>query len=237
MEKCFMAKIGMIGGTGPESTVDYYKRLINLYQQKTNEESYPEIVITSIDMTAMLKLVEEKSWDALVKMLSDEAAALSRAGATFAFLAANTPHIVFERVQKQSPIPLVSIVEATRRRAESLGLKKLGLTGTYFTMQSRYYQDEFDKSKISLVLPTQEEQQYIRDKLMGEIEKGVLLDSTRDGLLKIAKRMVIEDSIQGLILGCTELPLILTKDEYGIPFLNTTEIHVESIMDKYLNSK
>jgi len=231
-----MKKIGMIGGVGPESTVDYYQRMIQLYRQKVSDDSYPEIIINSIDMTAMLKMIADKDFDDLIDLLTNGVNSLYQAGADFGFISSNTPHIVFEQVQKQSSIPLISIVEATRKSAETLNLKKIGLLGTLFTMQSSFYQAEFDQSGILLVTPSEKEQQYIHQKLMTEIEQGVFLDSTREGLLKIVKRMLAEDSIDGVILGCTELPLILTKDEFGIPFLNTTKIHVESIIDELLYS-
>ena len=231
-----MKKIGMIGGVGPESTVDYYQRMIQLYRQKVSDDSYPEIIINSIDMTAMLKMIADKDFDDLIDLLTNGVDSLYQAGADFGFISSNTPHIVFEQVQKQSSIPLISIVEATRKSAETLNLKKIGLLGTLFTMQSSFYQAEFDQSGILLVAPSEKEQQYIHQKLMTEIEQGVFLDSTREDLLKIVKRMLVEDSIDGVILGCTELPLILTKDEFGIPFLNTTKIHVESIIDELLYS-
>lgn len=227
-------KIGMIGGIGPESTVDYYKRLVELYQKNTHTEHYPEILINSIDMTAMLQLIADKNWEELIAMLTEAVNCLQRAGADVAFIASNTPHVVFEDVKRISDIPLVSILEATRMTAQKLGLKKLGLLGTFFTMQSGFYQAEFDKSKIALVIPNEEEQQYIQHKLFTEIEHGVFLEETRRGLLKIVKRLIDEESIDGAILGCTEIPLILTKDEYGIPFLNTTEIHAQRIFDTYL---
>jgi len=226
----------MIGGVGPESTVDYYQRMIQLYRQKVSDDSYPEIIINSIDMTAMLKMIADKDFDGLIDLLTNGVNSLYQAGADFGFISSNTPHIVFEQVQKQSSIPLISIVEATRKSAETLNLKKIGLLGTLFTMQSSFYQAEFDQSGILLVTPSEKEQQYIHQKLMTEIEQGVFLDSTREDLLKIVKRMLVEDSIDGVILGCTELPLILTKDEFGIPFLNTTKIHVESIIDELLYS-
>ncbi len=231
-----MKKIGMIGGVGPESTVDYYQRMIQLYRQKVSDDSYPEIIINSIDMTAMLKMIADKDFDGLIDLLTNGVNSLYQAGADFGFISSNTPHIVFEQFQKQSSIPLISIVEATRKSAETLNLKKIGLLGTLFTMQSSFYQAEFDQSGILLVTPSEKEQQHIHQKLMTEIEQGVFLDSTRKDLLKIVKRMLVEDSIDGVILGCTELPLILTKDEFGIPFLNTTKIHVESIIDELLYS-
>ncbi|MEA4972452.1 putative racemase YgeA [bioreactor metagenome] len=227
-------KIGMIGGIGPESTVDYYQRLIKLYQKNINGDDYPDIIIDSINMTAMLKLVSDKNLDGLIGILADTVQSLYKAGADFAFIASNTPHIVFEQVQRSAPIPLVSIVEATCIEANRLALKKVGLLGTLFTMQSSYYQEELNSSGISVVVPNAEEQQYIQQKLFTEIEQGMFLEDTREGLLRIVKRMINDSSIDGIILGCTELPLILTKGEYDIPFLNTTEIHAQKILEKYI---
>ncbi|MGE4485085.1 MAG: aspartate/glutamate racemase family protein [Oscillospiraceae bacterium] len=226
-------KIGMIGGIGPESTVDYYQRIIKLYQKNISGDDYPEIEINSVNMTAMLKFVADKDWDGLTGMLTDAVNSLRKAGADFAFMASNTPHIVFERVRRASPIPLVSIVEAAGRETETLNLKKVGMLGTIFTMQSSYYQAEFDKRGIAVAVPNEEEQRYIQQKLFSEIERGVFLEHTRAGLLKIIKRLIDDAAIEGVVLGCTELPLILTGDEYGIPFLNTTEIHVRRIFEKY----
>jgi aspartate racemase len=227
-------KIGMLGGIGPESTVDYYQRLIKLYQENFGPDDYPEIVINSVNMTAMLWLVQEQNWDGLADMLSNAVHTLARAGADFAFFASNTPHIVFEQVRRMSPIPLLSIVEAARLEAVRRGLKRAGLLGTIFTMRSSFYQEEFQKSGIELVVPNGEEQKYIQEKLFQEIERGVFLEDTRAGLLKIVQRLKRDTAIDGVILGCTELPLILTRDEYGIPFLNTTGTHVRRIMEKYM---
>jgi len=227
-------KIGMIGGIGPESTVDYYQRLIKLYQKNIDGDDYPEVIINSINMTAMLKFVSGKDWDGLTGMLSDAVHLLYNAGADLAFIASNTPHVVFEEVRRAAPIPLISILEATRMEAEKLGLKKVGLLGTLFTMQSSYYQAEFNNSGIAVVVPDEAEKQYIQQKLFSEIEHGVFLNETRNGLLKIVKRLITDESIDGVVLGCTELPLILTKSEYGVPFLNTTEIHAQRIFEKYI---
>ncbi|AGK95387.1 aspartate/glutamate racemase family protein [Clostridium pasteurianum] len=225
-----MKKIGMIGGLGPESTLDYYRLIIEKYRNEVKDGSYPEILINSMDMNILLSFVENKQWDNLVNCLIKGVEILYKAGADFGFISSNTPHIVFERIKELSPIPLISIVEETCKNAEALGIKKIGLIGTKFTMESNFFKKVFDKSNIKIIVPKEEEQDYIHHKLMTEIEFGKFLDETRNGLLNIVKRMIDEDSIEGLILGCTELPLILTKDEFGIPFLNTTKIHVESII-------
>ncbi len=154
------------------------------------------------------------------------------AGAEFGFLAANSPHIVFDDISRRSPIPLVSIVEATCVEAKRLQLTNLGLFGTRFTMHGRFYPEVFTRHGVELVTPTADEQDYIHDKYINELIPGKFLPETREGLLAIATRMKNQDGIHGLILGGTELPLILTESSaLGIPFLDTTQIHVNAILD------
>lgn len=223
-----MKKIGMIGGFGPESTLDYYRLMIEHYRLLRGEGTLPEIFIYSMDVYAMLNMVEQQRWDDLVEWLLQGINILKKAGADFGIISANTPHIVFDRFNNLSPLPLISIVEETSKKAKEMGLQKVGLLGTSFTMRASFFPEVFAGHDISVITPREEEQDYIQHKLMTEIELGEFHEDTRRGLLKVVKRMVDEESIQGLILGCTELPLILTMDEFGIPFLNTTKIHVES---------
>ncbi|MHA1257251.1 MAG: aspartate/glutamate racemase family protein [Promethearchaeota archaeon] len=229
-----MKKIGMIGGFGPEATLDYYKLLIEIYRKEIKDGSIPEIIIYSMDLSILLNLVAKKQWDILVKWLVNGLEILHQAGADFGFISANTPHIVFDKVNELSPIPLLSIVEETCKYIERLTLRRVGLLGTKFTMQSSFYKKVCDKYKVVVFVPNEKEQEYIHSKLMTEIEFGIFLEETREGLLNIIKRMIDEDLIEGVILGCTELSLILTKSKFGIPFLNTTKIHVESIINYYL---
>ncbi len=224
-----MKKIGIVGGLGPEATVDYYKRIVQFFHEHNNGLSAPEIIIYSADMPQLLKLVTEQNWDSLAKWLINKIAALKSAGADFAVISANTPHIVFEKVQAQSPLPLISIVEATLKSAKAAGLKNLGLLGTKFTMQSTFFNDRFAKDGIAVVVPNAYEQQYIHEKLMSEIELGIFTDATRRQLLSIIEDMRERHNIDAAILGCTELPLILDDETSKIPFLNTTEIHVAAI--------
>lgn len=225
-----MKKIGIIGGLGPESTIDYYKGIINAFRQREVGLAAPEIVIYSADVIKLLKLLQSKKWDDLAGWLIDMVNALYKAGAEFVVIASNTPHIVFNEVKSRSPIPMLSIVEETCRKAESLGLKRLGLMGTKFTMKSDFFQKQFLDKGMSVVVPKKDNQRIIHDKLMSEIELGVIKKSTREELLSIVKQMIDKDSIEALILGCTELPMILNKDEYDIPFLNTTAVHIDSIV-------
>lgn len=224
-----MKTIGIIGGIGPESTVDYYKRIIEAFRIEGSLAA-PEIIIYSINLQEALELVSGQQWNRLVYLLVQKIKALHRAGADVAVISANTAHIVFDEVQAKSPIPLISIVTAARDKAVARGLKKVGLLGTRFTMQSNFFASPFAAGGVSVVVPSAADQEYIHDKLMSEIERGIFTHETRNGLLAVIGRMIASDGIDGVILGCTELPLILEKDEFGIPFLNTTAIHVESIV-------
>ncbi len=232
--------VGIIGGIGPESTIDYYRLIIATYREQKPDGSYPSIIINSIDLKKMLDLIEANELAKVTEHLVREVQKLARAGADCGLLAANTPHIVFDEIRSQSPIPLVSIVEATCETAKALGLKRLGLFGTRFTMQGRFYPDAFSRQGITLAIPEPEEQAYIHDKYMSELVKGIFLPETRARLLAMVDRLKEREGIQGLILGGTELPLLF-RDETSpyattrIPFLDTTLIHVKAVVAQLLS--
>jgi aspartate racemase len=228
-----MKIIGMIGGIGPESTIDYYKRLLDGTQKRNPGGPAPSIIINSIDLQKGLYLLGANKLNELTEYIVPEVMRLHGAGAEFGFLAANSPHIVFDDIARRSPIPLVSIVEATCAEAKARGFKKLGLLGTRFTMHGRFYPAVFTRERIELTVPSANEQDYVHDKYINELIPGKFLPETRDGLLTIARRMRDEEGIQALILGGTELPLILTDSSLlGIPFLDTTQIHVNAILER-----
>lgn len=224
-----MKKIGIIGGLGPEATADYYKRIVGFFHDHNQSLATPEIIIYSVNIEELFSLVADRHWDALVEWLTSKVTALKNAGADFAVISANTPHIVFDQVQAQSPIPLISIVEATLESAKSAGLKTIGLLGTQFTMQSNFFGERFAKDGITIVVPSDHEQQYIQSKIVAEIELGIFNDATRQELLSIIMSMKNRHNIDAVILGCTELPLILTEGFSEVPFLNTTALHVAAI--------
>jgi aspartate racemase len=225
-----MKKIGIIGGIGPESTLDYYRGIIDACRQRIGGIGSPEIIIYSADLGELVAIVESKALDKLAEYLLVRIEALQAAGAEFAAIASNTPHVVFDEVQRRSPLPLVSIVEATCAKALSMGVRRCGLLGTGFTMKADFFQKLFRERGIPVVVPSAEEQQFIHQKLFSEIELGIFKDETRQDLLDIVKRMIERDAIDSIIMGCTELPLILPATAHGIPLLNTTALHVERIV-------
>jgi aspartate racemase len=223
--------IGVVGGIGPESTIDYYRAMIAAYRERQPDGSYPAIVISSIDAHAFLGPLMANQLPVVADALVAELERLARAGAGCAIIAANSPHIVFDEVERRSPIPLVSIVKATAHEATRLGRKRLGLFGTRLTMQGRFYQDVFALNGLTLVVPLEAEQAYIHDKYMTELLHGTLLPATRAGLLAIVAAMKTRDDIDAVILGGTELPLILRDPTASdIPLLDTTVIHAKAIV-------
>ncbi len=230
-----MKTVGIIGGIAPESTIAYYRLIVSRYREIIPDGNYPSILINSINMKKMLDLIAASQLDDVTGYLLDEIKKLAHAGADFGILASNTPHIVFNALQQQSPIPLISIVEVACEACLSLGLTKVGLFGTRFTMQGHFYPEMFEKHGIELIIPDPEDRDYIHDKYMGELVNGVFLPETRQHLLSIVERLQDREGIQGLILGGTELPLILTEASYrGIPLLDTTKLHVEKIIQKMM---
>jgi aspartate racemase len=205
--------------------------MIAAYRERQPDGSYPAIVINSIDATTLLGLLAAGELAKVADYLVAEVERLEHAGVGCALLAANSPHVVFDEVQRRSRLPLVSIVEATRDEAMRLGLTRPGLFGTRFTMQGRFYPDAFEKAGLTLVVPDAAEQAYIHDKYMSELLKGILLPATRERLLAIVAQMKARDGIDAVILGGTELPLILRDTSAsGIPLLDTTQIHAKAIV-------
>ena len=231
-----MKTVGLIGGVGPESTIEYYRFIIEAYREKTGDDTYPSIIINSVDVNKYVALATANRFDKFADELTIEIERLARAGADFGALAANTPHIVFDELQRRSKIPLVSIVEATCDKARHLGLKRVALLGTRFTMTGGFYQDVFSRAGIDLIVPNDEEQAYIHEKYIGELLKNIFTDETRSGLLAIVDRLRQRDAIEAVILGGTELPLILRDAERdAMKFLDTTKIHVEKIVERLVS--
>src|SRR5882672_6938188 len=231
-----MKTLGIIGGLGPESTIDYYGRIIALYRERTGDGSYPQFIINSINMKKGIDFMDANNLAGMAEYLLEGIGKLAQAGATFGLISANTPHIVFDEVASKSPIPLISIVEATCAAAKARKLKRLALFGTRYTMQASFYPKIFSREGIELLVPGLGDQTYIHDKYLNELVSGKFLTDTHANLLAIVDRMKEKHDIDGVILAGTELPLILRDREHnGIPFLDTTEIHVEAAVAHMLS--
>jgi len=227
-----MKILGMIGGTGPESTVEYYRRLIATYHARVSESGAPPIIINSVDNKNLVKWFTAGELARVADFLGAEIERLARAGADFALIAAVTPHLGFDKLQQQASIPLLSIVEATADAAKKAGLRRLALFGTRFTMQAALFPEAFARRGMTIVVPDEKEQEFVHAKYMGELFVGAILDETRASLVDLVEIMKRRDHVDGLILGGTELSLILREPTAaGLSVLDTTQIHVETALE------
>jgi aspartate racemase len=232
--KLDMKTLGIVGGIAPGSTVDYYRLLIGRYRERRQDGSYPSLLINSIDLTRLLWLIDQGRLAELTDWLVRELERLARAGADFALLASNTPHLVFEEVSRAAPVPLLSIVEAAGDAARDLGLTTVGLLGTRFTMQGRFYPEAFAKRGITVRAPSPQDQTYVHEKYMQELIAGEFREETRRAFLAIIERLQ-RDGAQGVLLAGTELPLLLRDAPgAGVPLLDTTRLHVDRAVAELL---
>ncbi|PKG22642.1 aspartate/glutamate racemase family protein [Niallia nealsonii] len=227
-----MKKVGIVGGIGPEATVDYYQSIISKFQEKIgSKEELPELFINSINMYKMFNMLTNGKMREVIHYLTDAVQKLESVGADFVVICGNTPHIVFEQIQQKVHIPMISIVEETYLKAQDLKLEKIGLIGTKFTMENDFFRRPFSSNNIEMVVPNQSEQEYIHRKIVEELENGIVNNETKKGFLSIINQMINRDGIQGIVLGCTELPMLIKKEDLNIHSLNTAEIHINKIID------
>jgi len=232
-----MKTLGLIGGTGPESTVDYYRLLIAKYREQADGNS-PSLIINSVNIKLLLEWMAANQLDKVADYLAGEIETLRKAGVDLAALTANTAHIVFDELQQRTSLPLISIVEAACERVQELGLKSVALFGTRYTMQAPFYPKVFSHTDIKLFTPNDQEQAYIHEIYLGELLKDVFSPETRARVLAIADEMKARHGIEAVILGGTELPLLLRADEHnGIRLLDTTRIHVDRLITEMLATR
>ncbi|WP_077325626.1 aspartate/glutamate racemase family protein [Virgibacillus siamensis] len=231
-----MKRAGIVGGLGPESTVDYYQSFIRKYQDRMGtKQTLPELFINSINMYNIFQYISEDRFGDLVEYVASAAVKLEDIGADFVVVSANTPHIVFDEVREKVNIPMISIVEATFDKSEELGLKNVGLLGTKFTMEHEFFKKPFQTGDKKIVVPSKTDQQFIHQRIVEELENGIVNPDTKQDFLNIVGKMITDENLDGLILGCTELPMILKDEDVEIPLLNTTEIHVDKMVEQLFN--
>lgn len=226
-----LTTVGLVGGLGPESTIDYYRRILEEWQLD-DPTSTPSIVLDSLDVQRALRLVATDR-ASLVDYLYNSIRRLAGAGVDFIAMTANTPHIVFDELKSKSPVPLISIVEVCATEATRRRFRKLGLVGTRFTMEAPFYPDVCARHGIAVVTPNDSERPWIHERYIGQLLKGDFRDETRDGIVRIIERLRNEHHIDATILGGTELPLLLRNEVIaGLPTLDTTALHVTAIVKR-----
>ena len=230
-----MASVGIVGGLGPESTIDYYRRILAAWQRH-DPSTAPSIVIDSLDVQVALRLVD-RDRPALIDYLAASVQRLARAGADFVAMTANTPHIVFDDLAARSPVPLLSIVEVCAEAARRRGLHRLGLLGTRFTMDGAFYPEVCARYGIVAVPPPDTDRTLVHQRYIGQLLKGEFRDETRREFVALVERLRDAAGVEGVILGGTELPLLLPGPTIaGLPALDTTALHVDAIVERLRSS-
>jgi aspartate racemase len=223
--------VGLVGGLGPESTIDYYRRILDAWAHE-DASTMPAIVIDSLDVQRALRLVRTDR-RALVEYLLGSLNRLAGAGVDFIAMTANTPHIVFDELAARCAVPLLSIVEVCAREAERRGLRRLLLLGTRFTMEATFFQDVLARHDIAVLTPDERDRAWVHARYVDELLQGDFRDDTRGQFVALVERLRDEQDLDGVILGGTELPLLLTTpDVAGLPTLDTSALHVAAIVKR-----
>ena len=224
-------RVGLVGGLGPESTIDYYRRILAAWE-RASPGSSPGIVIDSLDVQVGLRLVE-RDRAALTDYLLRSLERLAGAGADFAAITANTAHVVFGELAARSPLPLLGIVEPVARAAREQGFRRLLLLGTRFTMAASFYAEACGREGIEVIAPGEQDRVWIHARYVGELLRGDFRDDTREGFVALVERMRDAGPLDAVILAGTELPLLFAAEEVsGLPVLDSTALHVAAIVER-----
>jgi aspartate racemase len=222
-------KIGILGGMSPESTIAYYEHITRRYTERFGDYGYPEIIIYSVSFQPYVDWPQQERWDLVAQGLSEAARRLEVAGADFIVIATNTMHLVFEEVQACVQVPMLGLLDAVGEVMLAGGMKKVGLLGTQYTMEKRFYQDALERRGITVLVPDVKDRQYVNTVIYNELVAGQIRDESRAGLLAVIRRLA-ERGAQGVILGCTEIPMLVTEADAAMPLFDTTAIHAEAAL-------
>jgi len=224
-----MKKAGIIGGIGPESTIDSCKPFYD-------KSGFPEIIIDSLNLREIVALAESDNWHTVADIISERCSALKTCGADFGVIASNTPHRVFAEIQRNTQLPLISIISETCSYIVKHSIKSVCLLGTAFTMKSDFFTKELQENNIHVVVPNNNEIEYIQEKLMTEIELGIIKETTKREFIRIIQRIEKTSGVEGVLLGCTELPLIIKPGDVHLKYINTTQVHIDAIVKHILEN-
>jgi aspartate racemase len=230
-----MKTMGLIGGMSWESTLEYYRIINETVKEKLGGLHSAKCIIYSVDFEEVEKLQHEGKWNELSEMMIDAALRLERAGADFVIICTNTMHKVAEEVQENIDIPLLHIADATAEKIKEKGLKKVGLLGTKFTMEEDFYRKRLkEKHGIDVVIPEEDEREIVHRTIYDELCQGIIKHESKEGFKKIIENLVSKGA-EGVILGCTEIPLLIKQEDVEIPIFDTTAIHAKAAVEFALN--
>lgn len=221
--------IGLSGGTSPEATILYYQYLTGEYARRHGDFGWPEILIYSVRFQDLLDWGRAERWDRVASKMVQIFDALQAAGAHFGLMTANTLHIVFDEVARGTSLPLISIVEVTGEAVAGAGCRKVGLLGTATTMRAAFYPDALRRLGIETVLPEEADLENVSRIIYDELTRGIIKSESREACLGVIGRLG-ERGCDGVILGCTELPTIVSQEDTPLRLFDTTRIHAEAAL-------
>lgn len=219
-----MKTIGLIGGMTPESTILYYRILNQLSADNYGGSHSSKVIINSVDFGVISKLQKQSRWDLLENIMADAAINLERAGASYILICANTMHLTIDAVKKAVSTPVIHVAEATAMQIVSKKIKKVALLGTKYTMEKAFYTDVLTSFGIDTIIPNEVDRQLIHDVIYKELSKGELNQISKQNYVTIINKL-IDKGAEGIILGCTEIPLLISQDDVTVPVFDTTTIH------------
>ncbi len=223
-------KIGILGGMSPESTVEYYQYITRTYTERFGDYGYPEVIIYSVSFQPYVDWPNQDRWNLVTQGLSEAALKLEAAGADFIVIATNTMHLVFDQVQAKVTIPMLSLLDAVGDAVLARGIETVGLLGTKFTMEKAFYQDALARKGITVLVPDAQDRAYVNAVIYDELVAGQIRDESRAGYVAIIRKLA-ERGAEGVILGCTEIPLLVSEEDAGMPLFDTTVIHAEAALN------
>ena len=223
-------RIGILGGMSPESTSEYYEYITRTYTERFGDYGYPEIIIYSVSFQPYVDWPLKDRWDLVAQGLSEAAQRLEAAGADFIIIATNTMHLVFDQVQASVNVPMLSLLETVGEAILARRKKTVGLLGTKFTMEKTFYQDALARKNIAVLVPDADDREYVNDVIYNELVAGQIRDESRTGFVTVIKKLAARGA-EGVILGCTEIPLLVSEADAGIPLFDTTAIHAEAALN------
>ena len=226
-----MKKIGLVGGTGPESTLMYYKELNTRIDRMTGGKAMPDIAIESVNFRRAWEYVEKGQYDLLADYLAEKINSLAAGGAEVISLTAGTMHIVMDDLMKKTKADLASIPQAVCREAQRRGYRKIGLLGTIFTMEKDYMKTDLRKAGIEVIIPEKADRELVAKRILEELENGIVKESTLKEFQAIIRKMQEQEGIEAVVLGCTELPMILNEGNCPVAVLDSVEIHIRELID------
>lgn len=226
-----MKKIGLIGGTGPESTLMYYKELNNRIDKLTSGKAMPDICIESVNFPKTWGLIVDGKYDELTEYFAPKVNSIINSGAEVVSLTAVTMHVIYEQLESKTNAGLVSIPKAVSEEAVARGIKKVGLLGTIFTMEKNYMKKDLIEAGVQVYIPNKDDRELIAKRIYEELERGIVKESTLREFVNIINKMKQEDGIEAVILGCTELPLILNPENCPVTCLDAVEIHINKLIE------